>query len=180
MKKRKMLLFSILSRHLQATLLSLLYYGLLLLFVRFIFPCFIAPLFLYTNTNTQSRTLAYIETVHFHWLHVRGYNKSYTQRQQTSFVAADSCWMRGLSTAFPPPFTPLLSWFIYICHILPLPSQILAQFKILSAYLIKSPACELVLKVGRTLIIYSGKGFPISLHFKLTACWISSLCLLSL
>lgn len=80
------------SGHLQDILLllflpslsSLSSYGLLLLFVRFIFPCFIAPLFLYTHTTTHTHTETqwhtHWETVHFHWLH--GYNKSHTQRQQ--------------------------------------------------------------------------------------------------
>lgn len=128
------------------SLSSLSCYGLLLLFVRFIFPCFIAPLFLYTHkhihththTHTETQWHTHWETVHFHWLH--WVQQVAYATSATSFVAADSCWMRELSSHPFPLYCVRHPWFIYIRHILPsshapsLPSPVTnLRFKILSS-----------------------------------------------
>lgn len=72
----------LLSLLLVLSLSSLSCYGLLLLFVRFIFPCFIAPLFIYRayiHTPSHSGTLAEKPYIFIDFI---GYNKSHTQHQQ--------------------------------------------------------------------------------------------------
>lgn len=90
----------------------------------------------YTHTETQWHT--HWETVHFHWLH--WVQQVAYATSATSFVAADSCWMRELSSHPFPLYCVRHPWFIYIRHILPsshapsLPSPVTnLRFKILSS-----------------------------------------------
>lgn len=101
-------------------------HGLLLLFVRFIFPCFIAPLFLLLLLLLpvlSSRAENHTENTHTHILSRSGrpYISIDLYQGPTSFVGGDSCWVPDMVLAstrltlsviyvqLPPSQSPLKS-----------------------------------------------------------------------